>query len=344
MTLASNESLRSTSPLPDGWSELEIVEDVVVADGVELHRAGVASTGPGGEEVTGSAADAARSPAPRSYFELLERAATLEALRDRRQVYELRTRDGTAVGTCTAETLFPESDAPDRWRYARSNGIAIHQDWENATVRAHWELSERDRLLRAWYGEIEPQRIDFDFGATALAQANSYEWRAYAFPEPQVDRFSRDIHVVGVFGFPKRPDAPLILGYGARPDASGAREAALGEAMQLLAFLWGESVTEHPPDLGPTPMFHLEWFQYPGHHDILLRWLDGAHLPFAQARGGSAPTADAKEIVFVDLTPAWLTGGYRVAKAFCAGAAPLAFGDAPFAAHLPERARAHPIA
>jgi len=47
-----------TSPLPSGWSEPTVVEDVVVADGVELRRAGLASTGPDGEEVTGAAVEA----------------------------------------------------------------------------------------------------------------------------------------------------------------------------------------------------------------------------------------------------------------------------------------------
>src|SRR5262245_827120 len=131
-TLAS--SLTNTSRLPDGWSELEVVEDTVVADGIALHRAGVASIGPNGEEVTGSAADTVCSPAPRSYFELLERAATLEALRDRRSSYELRTVEGQAAGSCPGDTLFPESDSPQRWRYARSNGVAIHSDWSRAAV------------------------------------------------------------------------------------------------------------------------------------------------------------------------------------------------------------------
>jgi hypothetical protein len=339
---ARAKSLRNTSPLPDGWSELEVVEDVVVADGIELHRAGVASVGPSGEEVTGSAADAAGSPAPRSYFELLERAATLEALRDLLPSYALCTAGGKPAGSCTAESLFPTSDAPDRWRYARSNGVAIHADWHSAATRAFWELAERDRLIRAWYGELRPERMALDFTSTALAGATTYEWNAYAFREPETTRFSRGIHVVGVLGFPKRADAPLILGYGARPDEAGACAAALTEAMQGLAFLWGEPVADGPADFGPTPMHHLERFQYAGNHDILRRWLDGAHLPF----GAMSPTrsADATDIAFVDLTPPWLQGGYRVAKAFCRGATPLAFGEVPFAAHLPAAVRAHPIA
>jgi hypothetical protein len=335
-------TLRSTSPLPEGWSELEIVEDIFVADGVELHRVGVASTGPDGEEITGSAADAGFSPAPRGYFELLERAATLEALRERRASYALRTADGRPAGTCAGATLYPESDEPARWRYARSNGVAIHTDWNTAALRAFWELAERDRLLRCWYGDLAPVRLAFDGASTALAGAASYEWQAYAFPEVDPSSFSRDVSVAGVFGFPKRADVPLVLGYGARVDAAGALDAAVREATQLLAFLWGEPVTDQPPNPNSTPMFHLEQFQYPGHHGLLRGWLKGEHIQYRAK--SSVPRASSAAVSFVDLTPAWLGGGHRVAKAFCPGAMPLTFGDVPFAAHLPANVRAHPIA
>jgi hypothetical protein len=342
MTPMLRETLQRTSPLPEGWSELEVVEDVFVADGVELHRAGIASVAPDGEEVTGSAAEAGSSPAARSYFELLERAATVEALRDRRLAYELRTFEGDARGTCSADELFPVSDDPARWRYARSNGVALHTDWQRAAHRAFWELSERDRVLRSWYGTLRPQRLRFDLGATALAGAASYDWHAYTFPENDRAHFSRGVDVVGVFGFPQYADAPLVLGFGARDDAAAALDAATREATQLLAFLWGEPVTDHAPELGPTPSQHLERFQFPANHALLRRWLDGAHLAY----GNDAParTGDASPVAFVDLTPSWLGGGHRVAKAFCAAAMPLAFGDAPFGAHLPLEVRAHPIA
>ena len=338
----SCKTLRSTSPLPDGWSELEIVEDVVVADGVEIHRVGVASIGPDGEEITGSAAEAAVSPASRGYFELLERVAVVEALKERRPSYDLRTAEGRPAGACTADTLFPESDEPTRWRYARSNGVAIHADWNTAALRAFWELAERDRILRAWYVEIRPARLTFDVSSTALAGASSYEWHAYAFPKTDLARFSSHVDVAGIFGFPKKRDAPLVLGYGGRSDAAGALAAAVCEATQGLAFLWGEPVTDQPPALGSTPVYHLEQFQYPGHHGMLRSWLEGAHMPYG-ARN-LAPRAAAPEVAFVDLTPPWLGGGHRVAKAHCQGAIPLAFGDVPFAAHLPATLRAHPIA
>lgn len=53
------------------------------------------------------------------------------------------------------------------------------------------------------------------------------------------------------------------------------------------------------------------------------------------------PRAD---VAFVDLTASWLPRGLRVAKAICAEALPLVFGDPPYARHLDEDLRVHPIA
>ncbi|MBS2018705.1 MAG: YcaO-like family protein [Deltaproteobacteria bacterium] len=328
------------SPLPEGWSEPEVVADVVVADGVRLHRAGIASVAPTGEEITGSAADESGSPAARGFYELLERAAILEALRAKRPRYELRTLDGAVAGECSEHELFPESDDPARWRYARSNGVAIFDDWASAARRARWELVERDRILRSWYGEVAPRPLELDLAATPIAATESYDWCAHAFDAPSEGETS-DVKVVGVFGFPRREGVPLVLGYGARGTEGEALDAATREALQLLAFLWGEPVTNEAPPVGPTAMHHLERFQFAGHHGQLRRWLAGAHL----AHGGvRAPQAAETQVRFVDLTPAWLAGRMFVAKAYSPASMPLAFGDAPHAAHLPTEIRIHPIA
>jgi len=336
-----------TSPLPSGWSEPTVVEDVVVADGVELRRAGLASTGPDGEEVTGAAVEALSSPLDRSYFELLERVSTIESLRRRCSSYALLTVDAEPVGHGAAEKVFPESAEPARWRYARSNGIALHSDWRKASLRASWELAERDRVLRAWLGEIRPERLEFLANSTPLGGACSYDFRAYAFPDASGAKFSHGIHVVGVFGFPTRGGVPLISGYAARPELKDALLAAVQEAMQFLGFLWGEPPLERLPDPTPTPLHHLEHFQWPDHHEVLRRWLEEGHERFFKATPSGPCPPDRQggaRIAFVDLTPTWMEGGLRVAKAVCDDAMPLAFGDTPFTAHLPSKLRVHPIA
>ncbi len=344
------QKLHCTSPLPEGWSEPEILCDTIVADGITLHRAGLSCTAPGGEELTGSAVESTTSPLGRGYFELLERVSTFEALREKRSSYELLTAEGDPLGRRAAEELFPESDAPSRWRYARSNGVALHADWSGAARRALWELVERDRVLRSWYGKIRPRRLEFSAAEAGLGLARSYRWLAYSFPETEDGtEFSRDTHVAGVFGFPRGAGAPFVCGYGARDDSPSALDAAVRETLQLLGFLWGEPPPERLPDPAPTPMGHLERLQWPGQQELVRRWLEGAHMPYGAAAGDhgtrSRPQGPgASDIAFVDLTPSWLGSGLRVAKAICQAAAPLAFGDAPFASHLPPELRVHPIA
>ncbi|MBX3211348.1 MAG: YcaO-like family protein [Labilithrix sp.] len=344
--------------LPEGWSAPERCEDVIVADGLAVRRAGVASVAPDGEEITGSAASLEHdgppgeaTPASRSWFELLERASVVEALRAPKTEHELRTAAGVVVRTCAHGELFPESDDPTRWRPARSNGVAIHADWSRACQRALWELAERDRVLASWYGYTRPERIDGEVAEVAGATA-SYEWSAWAFPEEsRAGSFSRGLEVVGVFGFPTRPAAPLALGFAARPDRRAAVDAATREAIQLLAFLWGEPIAEPAPRVEPTAMGHLDFHQARSRHPQLRAWLAGEHVRYVDERphgaprrhGASAEASDAGEVLFADLTPAWLSGGPRVAKAVCTAAHRLVFGESPFGAHLPAERRIHPI-
>jgi YcaO cyclodehydratase, ATP-ad Mg2+-binding len=377
--MAASVSLRSESSssrprLPEGWSVPESVEDVIVADGLSIRRAGISSVAPDGEEITGSAAalelirsrSAAREPehtaaAARASFELLERASIVHAIGAGSAHYELRAAGGTLVKTVSRSTLFPESEDPSRWRHARSNGVAIHSSWRNACERALWELAERDRVLAAWHGHVRPERIDG--GPLGLgAKTASYEWSAWSFPEEWPGSFSQGLAVVGVFGFPTSPDLPLALGFAARPQLRAALADATQEAVQLLGFLWGEPVAVGIGDVPPTAFGHLDFYQPSERHHLLRSWLAGEHLQYghldAPARrdgeksdaqhvgthhAGGESVSQCDVVLYADLTPPWLEDGFRVVKAVCSSARPLTFGHAPFGAHLPEERRIHPI-
>lgn len=337
-------------PLPEGWSTPTTVDDTIVADGVTLHRAGVASTAPHGEEITGSAAGPRADVVKRGWFELLERVATLEALRAPRR-WLVHSRSGDPAGSRDHAALFPESDDPARWRFARSSGVALHASWGAACERARWELVERDRVTRSWYGEIDPRSLAFDVKETPLGGCLSYVWEAYLFDDDGSASWSAGVHAVGVVGFPRRAELPLVVGWGARGDVQAALGAAIVEASQMLAFLWGEALPDTPPPPGPTAMHHLEALIAPGTATRLRAWLDGEHRRWSSSKRVRATPASIPEgprgdapVTFVDLTPAWLGGGLRVAKAVCDAAMPLAFGEAPWAAHLPRELRCHPIA
>lgn len=325
--------------LPDGWSTPEVIEDVITVDDLVIHRAGVSAKGPDGAEVCGSAADPGGPALDRACFELLERVSTVEALRDRAMSYSLLNEEGRAIASWSATDLFPESDASERWRYARSNGVAIHAGWQAACRRALWELAERDRVIRAWHGALAPVAIHLDLAGSPLARVRTHDWRVYSFPEDQPGAFSTGIDVVGVFGFPKSDDVPFVLGLAGRREVKDAANAAMAEAVQLLAFLWGEPPPEELSSQ-PGPMQHLDRYQLRGAHSLVRRWLEGGHRCYGPGRSSSYTNGF---VGFVDLTPPWLPDGLRVAKAVCRQAAPLVFGESPFAEHLPPELRLHPI-
>lgn len=326
-------------PLPDGWGAPELSEDTIELGTLEVHRVGISVTAEDGTEVLGAAAGLS-SPRDRARFELLERVATIAASREARDSYSLLTASGQVRGSVPGSVLFPASPAPDRWQFSRSNGVALHADWPSACESARRELVERDRVLAAWYGETRGEALPHDFGTSALSAVTGYDWGAFVFPHRgPVDH--DDLQVVGVFGFPRDEAMPWSLGLAARPTRDDAVAGASAEALQLLAFLWGEPL---PASVGAAvgPGMHLDRYQVRGERKLVQRWLAEGH----SAHWRRAPAAGAEpagEAVFVDLTPSWMPDGLRVAKATRSDVNFLVFGDSPWAAHLPPELRLHPV-
>ncbi|MFW6086437.1 MAG: YcaO-like family protein [Myxococcota bacterium] len=339
------QRFRGEFPLGEAWSELDRFEDTVTIAGVSIGRAGLVARNGSGREMTGSAAEVDSTPAAamRAYCELVERVSTVEALEDGARSWPVVASDGAVTGYIETRAIFPESDEPEVWQYARSNGIAFHTDFEQARDRATWELIERDRVLRSWYGPIPPERTELP-GAFPEALRSVLDWQAYVLPDPDPAAWAADVRVAVVVGFPRSADVPLALGFGARPRAEAALGAAAGEAFQRLAFLWDESIPRDRPDPAPNPQSHLEWFLYPEHHGLLRSWLDGRHRRFGQDWPGSRAGAGAPS--FVDLTPAALRGRGHVIQARCPDVIPLTFGVGPreLSGHLPEALKMHPVA
>ncbi|MBX3228076.1 MAG: YcaO-like family protein [Labilithrix sp.] len=306
--------------------------DTIDVDGWTVHRSGVSAVGPTGEEICGSAAARGRPATERAWFELVERVSAVQAIAEGEASYPLRDETGAIVGQLDRADVFPANPEPERWVYARSNGVAIHSGWRAACERAVWELAERDRVLRAWAGELRPVPIVHDLASP------SYEWSAYAFPAGE-GSFAASVEVVGVFALPMRDDLPVGIGFAGRPQREDALSAAACEAVQQLAFLWGEAVPASA-DAPPGAMLHLDTFQIPAHRPRLRAWLEGAHTAFASARSSRRGKAPVR---FVDLTMAGLGAELRVAKAICADAMPLVFGESPDFAGLPIELRLHPI-
>lgn len=319
--------LRRDLPLGEGWSVPERIEDVIEVASARIARAGLGCRDEQGREASGSAAEIEGSPLVRAYAELVERVSILEAM-----------------GRPAADSLFPDSDEPARWQYSRSNGIALHTSYEEARRRAMWELVERDRFLRSWYGLVAPERCDVPAVFATGNLDTVYDWWAGMLPDPEPRGWDAEVRVAVVVGFPRSPRAPLVRGSAARPRAAGAVDAAAREAVQQLAFLWNEELPSELPNLLPSPQLHLDWYLYPEHHAMLRAWLGGGHQRFGAAWAARRSLASPPS--FVDITPDWLEGKASVVKAICTDAIPLTFGVGPerLSGHLPAELRVHPVA
>jgi len=207
---------------------------------------------------------------------------------------------------------------------------------EDARKSAAWELVERDRVLRSWYGGKRPRRLEAAARWWPSELEEHYVIRAYEFVEGLE---WEGVRTASVIGLPRRAEVPLSMGFAARPALDDALAAATREFLQQVAFGWGQPVPDACPEEAATPEFHLDFFAYPGNHARLARWLEGEHV----GRGPSLP-ATSGTFSFEELTPAWARG-VSVVRAKHPGALRLAFGVGhPLLADLPEFMRVHPIA
>jgi len=315
-TATNRVDLSTRYPLPVEGFGFETFADTAIVCGVPIHLAGFA-TEFDGECITGSAAALDEAPVFRAYMELVERLSLLLSMRNGDPI-PLRDADGARIGFVPASHVFPESTEPLRWKWARSNGVAIAASWCDAARRARWELIERDRVLRSFYGEMAPTLVDV--APLRWPLGADYGFQSYAFDAP----FQDGTRVAGVFGFPRR-NGPLVYGFGARATIEEAVDAARSECAQRLGFLFGEAIPDAAPAPSPTPDFHQEHFLYPGHHGKVRRWLEGGHEKYRGCLNESYVRPPG-EPLYADLTPSVLEGRLYVARALPSGHVPLAFG------------------
>ncbi len=320
-------------PLPSGVTSPEIFHDVVTIQGVSIQAAGLSAVHPSGRTLTGAAAELGRFPLERAYFELFERSALIDASSSGKS-FVARDLTQRAHGILSHAEVFPARVSGVQ-RYALSSGVAVQRDWASACGAAAAELVERDHVLRCWYGETRPEPLAMPWSLASGWLDDLYEFRSYRFPGA-----TTALTVVGLFGFPRGSGVPLVFGFAARSSVTAATDAAFREALQQLAFGWGEPVEESPPEVSASPEFHLDFYNYAGHQPALRAWLEGAHF----GMGPRLPKL-RDEYLFVDLTPDPTDGKCRVVKALNATAVPLCFGVGhPWFEGLPEPMLVHPIA
>jgi hypothetical protein len=334
-------------PLPFSWEPPALFLQTTTIQGVDIHLAGLTAVDRAGQIVTAGAGQLVGSPVARGYFELVERVSIVEAMSGHGGVREYTLSDarGREVGTSPHEIVFPSSGEETRWQYARSNGVAVGRTWAEACQRARWELTERDRVLRSWYGEVEPVRIAIPEGLVPGELNAEYDFEASSFQQSaELDVVSQGIRVAGLFGFPRSERVPLIYGLGARDNLVDGLGAATLECIQRLGFLWGEEIPHAEPHFSPTPDFHQDFFLHPASQGRLRDWLAGGHRCFQDRL--ALQRLDSRTPGFVDLTPGALRGRLFVAKAIPSTELPLTFGygHPRIRGELPSALNVHPIA
>ena len=311
-------------PLASHWGQPEFFVDTARIEGLELCSVGLLAKSSRGGDVTGSAAEEGQFPVRRAYFELIERAALWDALRDHADsgVLPLWNDREERVGESDAHSVFPVAPAGADWAYARSNGVAAGPDWRAACRSAHAELLERHYVLSAWYGFTTPRVLSPDPAPELAALGSCYDFASYEFPRPAEEAPEHSLCVAGLFGFPKASQAPLIYGLGAASALESARARARAECLQRLGFLWGEELPTEEPPFEATAAYHQELYLWPPMRDKLQAWLGGAHVGRAGVRE-RLPRAAPR---FADLTPPHLAERLRVVKAIPSAELPLTFG------------------
>lgn len=316
---ASLNELQQRFPLPPGWTFQESFMQEASVESLTLYMVGLVAAN-GERNALGSAAELDGYPVNRAYFELLERISIYEANQPERTL-DVRDRNGEIVEQRSAARVFPRDVSP-HLRLSLSNGVALHASWQAACASALDELIERDRILRSFAGELEPVRVQTPDSELARATAGLFETAAYELgqrtPAPQ--------HRTALwFMMPQKIDLPLTYGFGTAETLGAALARAEREAMQRLAFLWGEELPSEQVQATPSPDFHQEYYLYPKNHPRLTEWLAGQLRPRHACQRG-LPLFDGSPVVFVDLTPAALRGRLAVAKAVSPDARPLRFG------------------
>ncbi|MFW7381186.1 MAG: YcaO-like family protein [Oligoflexus sp.] len=327
------------------WQITEPFQQKVKIEGLQLYICGLQAIHPVYGEVVGSGANLGDFPQNQAWYELLERIATVESFQRKSFPY-LDPTSGKKLGKLSLDKVFPQPGKPIQkadFQYAKSNGIALHTNWSEACLRACCELVERHLVLASWLGYVMPIEMKPPLDMSPLQQlADIYEVKRIGFGWQRIDSFSEAIFTSGVILLPYDLTAPLIMGFGAGMSQQDSLVKAEAEALQRLGFLWGEELPSCEPAFHPTPLFHQEYYLFPGNRRKIENWLAGKHRSFCQ-NDRSFP--QVLQLKFVDLTSADLQN-FKVVKAISPQSIPLVFGkwrQGEFGS-IPEDLIIHPIA
>ena len=79
----------------------------------------------------------------------------------------------------------------DSYQPSKSNGIALHDSWEDACYSAGAELVERHHILASWFGQTNVEKLDFKPDRDLSFLESHYNIDCYKLGESKVTTFQR---------------------------------------------------------------------------------------------------------------------------------------------------------
>lgn len=321
------------------WKMETPFQDQITIEGLKIILCGLQATHPEFGTATGSSGSVGRPPSETAWFELIERMTIMENLT--KELFPLCSMaKGDLAGQIARADIFPIASSP-LFMHSKSNGVALHDSWEEACKRAAFELIERHLVLASWVGMTAPKVLRGSVRAGPLQLLGKiYEIQRLDFGSQAVAGFKDSIHVSGVVLLSKSGNAPLIIAFGAGFSPEESLVKAEAETLQRLGFLWGEEIPQELPAFQANNLFHQEYFLLPANRSKIEAWIAGDFL-----RQNAALSQALMPMDFADLTRFHDLGMY-VAKAVAPNAIPLVFGQwrSGVFKDLPEDRLIHPIA
>jgi len=290
-------NLKKKYPLSSDWSELELFNDEVMIGELSLEMIGFSTQKNEKMMVTGSSAACTpfnENLLERAYFELLERSVVIEKTFDYKN----------------GETFC----------YSKSNGVAIHTDFELAKKAAQNELIERDAILRSWFLNQSPLRVlnlSPEIQILVKKLGEYYDFEFYTFNSSL--SFATNSFVTASFAFPKKDNINFCYGLSCRGSLEESLKKSFAENLQTLAFLWGEGFDEVPL-FSPSPSYHQHYFSTKNGLKLIRDWLYKKNVQSQKS------VQIIPDFTFEDLTPEHLKGKAYVIRATEKNAIPLIFG------------------
>lgn len=318
----------TTKNLPyANWKIIDRFQETITVDRYSIHLSGMAAENEHGVVLSGSAGGDDQTEI-RAYFELLERIAVYEAQSKKASLF-LKDRSEKIICPMKTSDIFFQSNNP-MWRYALSNGVAIHQTYAQAAEHAEKELLERDAILASWYGLTKPQKLQIDKGPFA----ESYQFELYSFDT------KNNFFTTMTMAKPLKANIPLLYGFGCDRSLEAAQKKSTEELIQRIGFLYHEAREVDLP-FSPTAFYLQEFYLNPDNHPRLEKWLAGEHYTKVFEAQQFATRA---EICFLDLTSNELENSV-VLKAISEQTIPVIYGkDYPlFGQKLAEEFYFHPV-